>query len=424
MTLFKTRSVSCAVTALLASLPISAFANNGLYLIGYGFESFMMGGADVAVARDAFAANNNPAGMTQIRGQTAEAEWGLFQTYSEHTDSFGNYRRTAANKLAGYGSGAYVNHKEGSPYATGLALVVQGGIGWVYSNLNTAFGTTDDATGLFTVIRLSPAWAWDVNDQLTVGAAVGLNYAAATQTLFPNTSTAQFSGIRFKDASGFGLTSKWGLQYRPAKDVTIGVTYGTKAAIKLRDGTLRVNFTNTIPGQGVVRYDSASLDGLNLPEELAVGIAFKPTPSLLVSLQDKWYNWSEAIRTLELRAVQPRGAGAPPQVVIPTPVNFTDQHVIEIGFAYEYDALTTLYGGVNHGARPVPDQNTNPIFAVIQARHYTVGLSRKFSDGWQAGGGLEIFPLQSVTYDSPLFGPRANERQNAVMVHMSVSRRW
>ena len=50
-------------------LPIYALAANGFYLTGYGNESMLMGGADVAVARDAFAANNNAAGMTQLKGQ-------------------------------------------------------------------------------------------------------------------------------------------------------------------------------------------------------------------------------------------------------------------------------------------------------------------------------------------------------------------
>ena len=45
----------------------SAHATNGINLIGFGAESTLMGGADVAVARDTSALNTNPAGLTQIK---------------------------------------------------------------------------------------------------------------------------------------------------------------------------------------------------------------------------------------------------------------------------------------------------------------------------------------------------------------------
>lgn len=46
-----------------------AFATNGINLIGFGAESTLMAGADIAVARDTSALNTNPVGLTQIRGQ-------------------------------------------------------------------------------------------------------------------------------------------------------------------------------------------------------------------------------------------------------------------------------------------------------------------------------------------------------------------
>ena len=68
------QSRKLATTSMLTGmfLSVQAIANNGLYLTGYGMESVMMGGADVAVARDAFAANKNPAGMTQVKGQATD----------------------------------------------------------------------------------------------------------------------------------------------------------------------------------------------------------------------------------------------------------------------------------------------------------------------------------------------------------------
>ena len=136
-----------AVAGLVVSvLPLSAFAINGMYLTGYGTESVFMGGADVAVARDAFAANNNPAGMTQLTGQALDIE--VDATYDlsvYHTDAL-NAQKPRSNRMIAISNGAYARRFENSPYAAGVALVVQGGIGWVYSGLNTRFGTRDDAS--------------------------------------------------------------------------------------------------------------------------------------------------------------------------------------------------------------------------------------------------------------------------------------
>ncbi len=423
-------TVSTAAISCIYATP--SLANNGFYLNGYGFESSMMGGADVAVARDAFAATNNPAGMTQLVGQAAELEVAAYDSMGSHTDSFGNYRKPFTNWLGGYANGAYARHFENSSLAAGVAMVVQGGLGTTYRGLNTQFGGRDDASATFATLKLAPAIAWEVNDQLSLGATLGINYFGASQELFPNTSASPspslptgFPGIRFKGASGIGLNSKWGLQYRPAKDVTIGVTYGTQTSIPLKGGNLRINFSNpAFGGLGTVRYDNAKMTGLRLPEELAFGIAFRPTERLLVSLQDKWYNWSDAIKTLQITASNPRTPGAPPTVVIPSAIDFVDQHVIEIGIAYDFDKNNTFLAGINHGSRPIPDNNVSPIFAPIQARFYTFGVKHKINEEWYSAVGVEAYGFQSVTYDSPIFGPRANERHTGFVVHMAVGRNW
>jgi len=413
------------IGTIISMLPACASGNNGMYLPGYGNESVMMGGADVAIARDAFATVNNPSGMTQISGQALDIEiapW--FVPDGTHTDSFGNYRKPKTNSQGAYASGAYARRFENSPIAAGISLVVQGGVGWTYSGLNSIFGTRDDASAVFGIVKLAPAIAWEVNDSLSLGVALGINYLAGNQELFPNTSTPTFSGFRFKDASGIGLNSKWGLQYRPAKDVTIGVTYGTQTSVPMKNGTLRVNYTNIIPGLGIVRYDNAKLTGLRMPEELAIGISFRPVPSLLVSLQDKWYNWSEAINKLQLTAANPRNAAAPAIVVMPSTADWLDQHILAAGVAFDYDMKTTLVAGVNYGKNPVPSQNLSPIFSPIQVLHYMFGFSRKIDDEWQGAVSLEYYVPRKATYDSPLFGINATEVSNGMIFHLSMSRRW
>ena len=67
---------------LLCSLGLFAstsHATNGINLIGFGAESTLMAGADIAVARDTSALNTNPAGLTQIHHQRFDAYGSLLR---------------------------------------------------------------------------------------------------------------------------------------------------------------------------------------------------------------------------------------------------------------------------------------------------------------------------------------------------------
>lgn len=417
------------ILAFFISLPLPLLAANVMYLTGYGTESTFMGGADVAVSRDTFAANNNPAGLAQIDGQALDINLSVFDAEgATHSDAFGSYRRHAKNQFGGYGNLGYARHVPDSPVTVGVAVVVQGGLGWIYKNMTTAFGTRDEATSLFSVFKLVPAASWQANDRLLLGAALGLNYISGTQTLFPNTSdnsnpTSPFFGVNFKDASGYGFSAKFGLQYRPADDVVIGIDYGSKTNLPMKGGTLRVNYTSI--GQGVVRYDDAQLHGMGLPEEMAVGVSFRPVKPWLISVQDKWYAWGGVLKGLTLTAKDPRSSSVPQEISQTSRVDALGQHVYSIGTAYDCNERVTLMGGVNYGRRAIPEQNLSPTFQVIQQMHYMFGVRYKLDREWLADAGFERIPQQMVTYNNPAlpFGQSVANHSGTVL-HMTASRRW
>lgn len=421
-------AISSLAAALCAAFPASALATNGLYLIGYGSESTLMGGADVAVARDAFAASNNPSGMTQLSAKTFEADLVGF-TFSEnsHSDTLGNNKKNIVNGNSGFINLAYAQPVADSPFAAGVSLVAQGGMGWVYRGLNSIFGR-DDASSTFTIAKLSPALAWKVNNRLSLGANIGFNYVAINQELFPNVSTTTpipFAGFRFKNASGSGINAKFGLQYRPAEDVVVGLTYGIPTSVPMKNGSLRINYSDpAFGGLGVVRYDNARLDGVHMPEEWALGVSYRPAPSLLLSLQGKWYGWADALKTLTITATEPRNPLAPPVVTIANNVAWNNQRVYALGLAYDYSPETRVLAGFNYGLRPMPDQNLNPLFQPILQRRYTLGLNRKLGAEWDVAAGIEWHPLVCATYNNPLFGGNSSARIENLMMHLAFKRHW
>ena len=83
--------VAGAVLALLCLFPAPAHPTNGLNMIGFGAESVAMGGADLAVARDTSAMNNNPAGIARIPGSALDVYGAIAYPLSvAHRDQFGN----------------------------------------------------------------------------------------------------------------------------------------------------------------------------------------------------------------------------------------------------------------------------------------------------------------------------------------------
>jgi len=425
-----TKSGLFASLGILAWLtPCIALANNGLDLTGYGAESSAMGGADVAVARDSLAINTNPAGLSQIRGKAFDFYVSPFQDWDGHRDQYGNDATVSQQAGAIFGAG-YVQQVR-PDITAGAGLFVQGGIGFHYPELETAFGTRDEASSRFSVIKLAPGFAWHVNDRFSVGLNAGLVYAALSESLFPNTSmanpqnpAASFFGLRLQGGNGFSWSGRVGLQYRPADQLTFGLSYAAKTRLPLSNA--RLSLDEAAVGNGTVTYGSTSIKGLALPQEIAAGLAWAPHPDWLLSLELKWLDWSGAIRTLTIEGREPDHANVPATLTLPSRLAFRDQYVSAAGLAWRLDDKTVLRAGVNYARRPIPEQNLNPVLATINSRHYMLGAGRQVSDRWQFACAVEYMPREVVTYTNPSlpFGADAQERTEAVFMHFMISRRW
>jgi long-chain fatty acid transport protein len=424
-----TKSGLVAPLALWACLlPFDTRANNGLNLTGYGTESSAMGGADVAVARDSLAINTNPAGLGQIRGSAFDFYVSPFQDWDGHADQYGNDATVSQQAGAIFGVG-YARRLQPALTAGG-GLFVQGGVGFHYPELQTAFGTRDEASSRFSVIKLAPGLAWQPNDRLSVGLNAGLVYVALSESLFPNTSVvnpqdpaASFFGLRLQGGKGFSWSGRLGLQYRPDERLTLALSYAGKTRLPVSGARLALD--EAAAGNGTVTYRSSTVKGLALPQELAAGLAWAPRPEWLLSLELKWLDWSGAIRTLTIRGRDPDTPGVPGTLELPSRLDFRDQYVSAAGLAWRLDERTVLRAGINYARRAIPERNLNPVFATINSRHYMLGAGRQVSDHWQLSCAVEYMPREEVTYTNPdlPFGRDARERTEAVVLHFMISRR-
>lgn len=405
----------------LAMSCFTAQATNGINLIGFGAESNLMAGADVAVARDTSALNTNPAGLTQIKSPLLDMFGAMLRTTDlVHHDP--RNEEHASNRYTFLGGGGYARPLENVPCTAGIGLFAQGGAGGVFENLRTPFGNHDDLSSLFGIAKIIPGIGCKINDKLSLGASLSLVYGSIEQDFFSNTSVGSaFAGYKLEGASAIRTGFKLGMQYQMTPTLTLAATYTEKTELPLTGGTLIADFTGA--GLGKVKYADASVKGFALPREVAVGLAFKPTDAWLLSFKLNWLNWDDAIDGVTLRATKPNNAAAPSVYGSTSAADWKDQWVIASGVAYIWDDKTTIYAGHNYGKNPIPRQNSSPLLAGTLEHHLTLGAARKIDQSWLMTGGLEWMLPVSVKYNSPLFG-ESEIRNEAIFLHFMLSRRW
>lgn len=411
--------------------PSITYAGNGANLIGFGIESNLLAGADVAVSRDTGAASTNPAGLSQINGTAIDSQLGVaYGPNVGHRDQFGNDVRVDKTTAIG-GSLGFARHSSDSDFAFGFGLFGQGGAGSVYGELNTAFGTRDELSARFRIAKINPALAYRFSDQLSLGIAIPIIYSDLEQKVFPNTSRfnaaqplASFFGSELAGMKASNAGVKLGLMYRPTERMTLGLTYSNQVKLTQKDGTLKVNYDDI--GLGRVTYRDVEVVGLHLPQELAFGAAQRVGERWLLSIKWAWLDWSRAFRSSTLNARSPDNASAPHSLSSTAKLNWRDQYVVAIGLAYEATPATMMFVGYNYGRNPIPAETTSPLLVAFTEQHATLGFTHKFGSHWAVSAGFQYDAAKSVTYTNPElpFGVDARERNEVFGLHLAVGRRW
>lgn len=405
-----------------ALLSLAAQAGNGLNDVGYGSESAGMAGADLAIARDTTALNTNPAGLTQIQGQIVDV---LLEPYAylrtRHKDEAGNGSGPDNGAGAAMGGG-YARRLGDSGVVIGIGSFFQGGAGFAYKDIQTGYGNRDDLSALFGSLKLAPGIAWQANEQLSLGAVVGIIYSSARQKNFFNTSTPDFQGARIDDLAGISTNFKLGLHYRPAPDWLIALAYTSEAPLKLENGEMRIN--NTALNGKVLRYRDVSIKGLAFASELGIGVRWRASPRMLWTAEVNWLSWSSSMQGTTLIARHPDDVAAPAERRLPSPLDWDDQYLFAAGGIWQWTPATEVIFGASYARQPIPRETLSPTMALLGETSLSAGIIHKFSERWRVLATGTWQPPIEVKYDSPLFDGRESERWEALGIYLTLSRRW
>jgi long-chain fatty acid transport protein len=320
----------------------------------------------------------NPAVMTQFAGT---------QSSSSYTGFFPSVKNTPAAGSTYFGSPFVTQGGTENTYQQ--ALIPAGYMSyqltpslWVGMSLNSPFGLSvgfpeswvgrDYAAGdtSLRTYNAAPSIAYRINDWISVGAGVQIQYAKASLnhgvTALVNFGPAS-AAVPIGDANlsgngwGYGFTA--GVTLTPTPTTTIGLGYRSGINQKL-EGIL------TTPAG-----PSAANTTVDLPGMLSLGIRQRVGPQLTLLGTVEWTDWSR-IGTSNIVA---NGA-----TVATLPFHYQDGWLFSGGVEYQANDRLTLRSGLGYEISPVTDQVRTPLIPDANRFWASIGASYVIIKGLKA----------------------------------------
>ena len=374
-------SMSIVSIALMTS---SAYATNGMRMIGFGPVQDSMGGVSVGVPLDAASILTNPAGMSFLPGRI-DFGASYFKPSVSYTATGTAFSGAIMN------DGAKMDSDRGASPVPAFGLIVPltdrikfgigaygvGGMGVDYKS-NLYGGVTYTS---YSQMRFAPGLSYKINDMISVGAVVNVMYA----TMEFNAASG-FGQQPHMDASSFGYGATFGVLVKPIDMIQIGLSYETKSYFQDFD-------FNTSSGVDKIEFDQ--------PEIATIGFGVKPTKDLLIGFDVEWINWSETNGQNQPKYTE-NSSGA-----LPWNLNWSDQFVYKLGVQYTVNSMLILRAGYNYGKMPLDSGRAfeNIAFPAVSEQHFTAGLGLNLTKKLTLNIGGMYSPTVKLTGSNAAYPP-------------------
>ncbi|UCH53734.1 MAG: outer membrane protein transport protein, partial [Pseudomonadota bacterium] len=250
----------------------------------------------------------------------------------------------------------------------------------------------DDFVGRYSIQNVSlaslaftPAYAYKVNDQLSLGIGVSFIYTTLEQEIAVRPLLPVPDGkAKFEDLSDSGYQAVLGLTYQPSSQTLVGVVYRSKADIQL-EGTLKVTLGTGIP----LADQNVRIDWEN-PQWLEVGVRHQLNDKQTLFFNLGWQDWSAFSRN-ELNVTS---AG----IVDVTDRKWDDTWHVGMAYAHKLNETNYYTLGLAYESSPVKDE--------YRTFDFPVDALWKLSGayGWKGGQKLD-FAVGATLYlvgDAPV----------------------
>lgn len=398
----------------------TAAATNGYQLIGVGQIQKSMGGAVTAAPMDAMTAITNPAGMARIGIRADFSMEAFMPSRSVDFSAVGGDVTKGGAELYGipsvgwtapalgrddvyFGGGMFATSGLGVDYGQSVFMPGPSLDQMAGAPAGTFSDVTFDGYSAIQFWKMAPTFAWNVNDTLSLGASVNMDYQSVTirqafgNVPFWNNPMDPTAGITQRNVnfdlgrptSQMGAGIGLGLLYDINDMITFGASYSSKQIFS--DAEFRVASGDILNYNGAVGLAGKYNMELNYPHQAAVGVAIRPMDALLLAFDLKWIGWSGTHEEVNFsgpaNSFDTTGDGVGNASSTTLDFGWEDQIVYAMGAQYLATEALTLRAGYNYSQAPIDEADVfnNLVLPAVVEHHLSVGMDYKLGPHWGVG---------------------------------------
>lgn len=318
-------------------------------------EAIARGDAEAATADNPSAIYYNPAGITQLTGQSVRVGLYVISPGEKYTSPSGVTAK-AKSDLEPVPQVYYVDSFKKLPISVGLGMYCPYGLGLDWGN-NAPFNTEAESGNLL-YLSFNPVIAWKICSTLSIGIGPTINYSQATikQALDPSGATQlKFDG----DGVDYGFNA--GILWQPHPMWSFGVNYRSATQINYK-GTGSQNLLGPPPPTS-----TATSASVKFPQFVVGGVSFRPTTNWNFEFDLDWADWGS------LKQINFQNTPFGP---IPLALNFRSSFMYEFGATRQLGKGYFASVGYIYNENSSPDANFTPLIPDATLQLGSIGFGR------------------------------------------------
>lgn len=324
------------------------------------------------VGDDLSAVHYNPAGMTLLSGTQMQAGSVWIEVNAEYDGKDGsseNGRYKGQAIPAGY-----ITHQLTDDVWLGLGLTVPFGMGTDYGKDWT--GAERGYTSTILTFDINPNVAWKVNDFLSVGGGISLQYAKAKLGMKPANIPATIPATGKIDADSWDWGWNIGLMLQPTDSLRFGLAY--RSAIE-HNAEGDFTLSSPLPSLNLTCDAEATV---KTPDTIMLTSTWEASDRLRISSLIRWAKWSN-FKNLTIKNSNTGAAFSNVEN------DWEDTWLFSVGADYKLNDAWTVRGGVAYEKDPVGDNSKRMVVIPDTDRLWlSLGATWNASKNIQIDGGF------------------------------------
>lgn len=254
---------------------------------------------------------------------------------------------------------------------------------------------------------IQPSVAYMVTPELSVGAALNIEYSEAELTnALPNLSAALPDGEQQLKGDGWDMGWSAGMQYRTGP-LMLGASYKSSVKHKLEGTLTTAGLLGPLEAQNGVIDTSATF---RTPWQINVGARYALTDQLTLNAQVNRIGWGEfdAIRL-----------GEPINAAIPE--DYRNTWSFAGGVDYELSPKWTVRAGVQHDQTPTRDGDRDARVPDGNRWNFAAGTSYEFSPNFTVDAAFNYLAIDDASIDRTTAAYAGSAAQTPILVDGNIS---